>query len=174
MVCISEKERGDSLRDGTEYYLRNATSRNAGLIATWLEDPRDCRMAIGHAPLTDCDFQGWLEAEDQRCWILDGPDGPLGYGEIWVDETARDLELAHLMVSPKHRNQGLGRLLTALLFERGRQYGFPSVFMRIYPENAPALNCYASAGFTRVSDRTSDMGPQWVWLAKFYDGAHCV
>ncbi len=157
------------MRDSTEYHLRGAVARDAGWIERWLEDPRDCRMAIGHAPFTDRDFLEWLEAEDQWCWILEGPEGPVGYGEIWVDADARDLELAHLMVSPQHRNRGLGRLLTQLLFDGGRQYGFPSVFMRIYPENASALKCYARAGFTRVTDLTPDMGFEWVWLSKSYD-----
>lgn len=149
-------------------------ARDAGLIGQWLKDPNDCRMAIGYAPLRDRDFHDWIMADDQLCWILDGPKGPVGYGEIWVDSEARDLELAHLMVSPKHRNRGWGRLLTQLLFDKGRQYGFPSVFMRTYPENASALKCYVSVGFTRVSDMTADMGLEWVWLSKSYDNAHCM
>lgn len=157
------------MRDSTVYHLREATPQDVRLIERWLENPGDCRMAIGHTPLAGRDFLEWLEAKDQQCWILDGPEGPVGYGEMWVDADARDLELAHLVISPAHRNRGLGRVLTQLLFDRGKPYGFPSVFMRIYPGNEPALKCYATAGFTRVADLTPDMGPEWVWFAKSYD-----
>ncbi len=170
----SQKQNEVIVVDVTAYHLREAVAQDAELIAGWLEDPRDCRLTIGHAPLRDGEFHEWLMAEDQGCWILDGPEGPLGYGEVWIDADARDLELAHLMIRPEHRNRGWGRLLTQLLFDRGRPYGFPTVFMRIYPENASALRCYESAGFAPVSAMTSDIGLEWVWLSKSYDSEHSV
>ena len=97
-------------------FLREANSTDAILMERWLRNPDDCKMAIGHAPLNEHDFGEWLKAEDQICLILENPAGPVGYGEIWIDNDARDLELAHLVVSPDHRNQGYGKLLTQLLF----------------------------------------------------------
>lgn len=51
-------------------YLREAKSIDVILIEKWLQNPNDCKMAIGHAPLIDRDFAEWLNAEDQACWIL--------------------------------------------------------------------------------------------------------
>lgn len=155
--------------DATDYRMRRAVRSDAQVVAKWLENPLDCRMAIGHAPFTVRDFEDWLKADDQVGWVLEGAEGPLGYGEIWVDAVAKDLELAHLVVSPEYRNRGWGRLLTHLLFDRGRPYGFPLVYMRIYSDNHQALKSYVAAGFTRVSTLTPDMDPAWVWLSRSYD-----
>ncbi len=127
-------------------------------------------MAIGQAPLTDRDFPEWLAADDQRCWILGGPERALGYGEILLGADSRDVAVAHLVVSPEHRNRGVGRLLTQLLFARGKPFEFPSVFMRIYPDNPPALKCYVAGVFTPVLELPPDRGSEWVWLSKSYDG----
>lgn len=71
LVC-SKNVRGDNVRDGTEYDLREATPHAERFIERWIENPDDCRMAIGHAPLTDRDLRAWLAADDQLCWILEG------------------------------------------------------------------------------------------------------
>jgi ribosomal protein S18 acetylase RimI-like enzyme len=148
--------------------LRRVNAGDEIVIKKWFEDPQGCKMAIGHHPFTNDDFHQWMEAEDQLGWILEDTNGPMAYGEIWVDYDGKDLELAHVIVNPEYRGQGFGRLLTDLLYEQARHFGFSSVYMRVYPDNKAALECYRSAKFTRIDDLSPEMSPEWVWLCRSY------
>ncbi len=52
----------------------------------------------GHTVFSVDDFSRWLKAPDQKAYLLEDNRVPRAYGEIWVDEEARDLELTHLIV----------------------------------------------------------------------------
>ena len=56
-------------------------------------------------------------------------------------------ELARILVDPALRRRGIGRRLTALLGERARAAGFVDVWLRVVPDNEPALAAYRAAGF---------------------------
>lgn len=61
-------------------------------------------------------------------------------------------ELGRLIVSPRHRRQGLARLLIARLASIAHEAGARQIWMRVLPTNAAAIRCYESAGFTRVPE----------------------
>lgn len=100
-ICLNKRGVGLQTQN---CHVREASLTDVPLIKRWLRNPHDCKMAIGHTPVNEDGITEWLRAEDQVCWILESAAGPVGYGEIWVDEDARDLELAHFIVSPDHRN----------------------------------------------------------------------
>lgn len=93
----------------------------------------------------------------------------VAYGELWVDEDEREIELARIIVNPNCRNQGLGKKIVAALVERAATFGLDDVFIRVMPDNVRAIRCYLASGFERVaeSDEASfnDGQPcQYVWL----------
>lgn len=97
---------------------------------------------------------GWSEADDVEAFVFaDAADGPpVAYGELWLDHEEGDLELAHLLVAPERRGQGLGRAFVRALAEQARQ-AHPElslVLLRVEPENARAIRAYAAAGFVPV------------------------
>lgn len=148
--------------------LREATLQDYNVLKEWLLDPTECRWVTGHEAFGVEDFSRWVKASDQWGYVLEGRGIPRAYGEIWVDDEARDLELAHLIVDPKVRRRGYGKLLTARLFALTRQHNMSRVYMRVAPDNRPALTCYLNLGFTRVVDLADDMPPQWIWLIRVH------
>lgn len=154
--------------DLKHWALRKATFQDYDFLSDWLLDPTECRWAIGHEVFSVEDFTRWVKASDQWGYVLEDQGIPRAYGEIWVDDEARDLELAHVIVDPKARRQGYGKEITGRLFDVSRQFGMSKVYMRVAPDNRPALTCYLSVGFKRVMVLTDDMSPQWIWLIRIH------
>jgi ribosomal protein S18 acetylase RimI-like enzyme len=84
--------------------------------------------------------------------LRDGDDRLVAYGELWEDRDADEAELARLVVDPAIRGQRIGQALTRALADEARRRGFGSVWLRVVPDNAPALAAYAAAGFVRATD----------------------
>jgi ribosomal protein S18 acetylase RimI-like enzyme len=102
-----------------------------------------------------------LEPELLREWHADPDVHPyvcldgeelVGYGEVWEDREEGEAELARILVDPARRGRGIGRRLTALLGERAAEAGFGNIWLRVVPDNGPALAAYSAAGFVRASD----------------------
>lgn len=77
---------------------------------------------------------------------------PIGYGELWVDSTEQEVELAHVIVAQEQRGKGYGVALVRLLLDAARQTPFRDVFLRVVPDNRAAIGCYLRAGFAPVED----------------------
>lgn len=75
---------------------------------------------------------------------------PLAYGELWMDQGEQEVELARLIVAPERRQQGWGRQLVKALLVEARRTGLPNAFLRVRPDNDPAIRCYLATGFVRV------------------------
>lgn len=147
-------------------WLRRTNSEDELWLREWLCDPDDCAWTIGHTPFRKEDFASWFDAPDQELWVLDSESGPVGYGEVWVDEESGDVELAHLVVAPEQRGRGLGRTLVDLLCERAGDAGFPFVYMRVTPNNEQALACYGAVGFREMTEIPDGWPKEYVWLRR--------
>lgn len=127
--------------------------RFAGTIAGWARDAgeRERWMSRGDVVVDAELLRAWGEAPGVSPYVfLDGGEA-CAYAELWEDREADEAELAHVIVAPECRGRGLGRHVVASLVEEARARGFADVWMRVVAENAPALACYAGAGFVRAS-----------------------
>jgi RimJ/RimL family protein N-acetyltransferase len=97
---------------------------------------------------------GWSAADGVEAFVFaeDAGGPPLAYGELWLDHEEGDLELAHLLVAPERRGQGLGRAFVRALAEQARQTHpeLALVLLRVQPENTRAIRAYSAAGFVPV------------------------
>ena len=147
-------------------HLRKAGIDDHRYLHEWLHHHEDCMNTTNKSTLEFEDFAGWLKADDQWCYILESEGKAIGYGEIWVDDEERDIEFAHLVISPTHRLQGFGRKLVTLLEGEAQRIHYPWIYIRVTPENEIAQNSYRNAGFKEDSSLRDIFDGKWVWLKK--------
>jgi ribosomal protein S18 acetylase RimI-like enzyme len=123
-------------------------------------------------PLTNVAlFTQWHGDADVAAYLLHIGDAPRAYGEIWIDKEDNTAELGRLLVDSRHRGRGLGRLLVERLVDVAQAASYHSVWMRVFPDNLPALRCYQAAGFCRVDAEEAmqlNAGQpfEYVWLVR--------
>lgn len=159
--------------------LRPFPAELAGQVSGWASTDVETTMWCGRptAPVPVEAIQAWAGEEGVRPYGLfhcdsltaEGEDDRLiAYGEVWVDDEEQEVELARLIVDPAERGHGIGRRLVAELVVPARAL-YPTVFLRVHPDNATALRCYAAAGFVPVDQQLAAQwnAPQpvaYVWL----------
>jgi ribosomal protein S18 acetylase RimI-like enzyme len=150
--------------------LRPFDVADAATVAGWARTAEEASMWCGHAgwPVPADKVAGWSTEDDVRAFGLyaepvrrsasSRAEGDLiGYGELWVDDDEGEVELARLIIDPRHRGRGAGRELVAELVARSES---PDIFLRVHPDNTVALRCYTGAGFIR-----GDAGREAEWNA---------
>ena len=135
--------------------LREFRESDAREVARWATTMDEVRRWAGSDPGWPVDvsvFGRWHAEPDVRPYVLCDGEEPVGYGEVWIDEPEQEVELARILVNPECRGRGLGKRLVRRLLERASLAGLPDAFVRVVPENGPALACYRGAGFSPVSE----------------------
>jgi GNAT superfamily N-acetyltransferase len=127
----------------------SAWAPTAGEVAAWCSRTQ--------APVPPEVVAGWSDADDVRAYLLLADGRPVAYGEIWTDDEEDEVELAHLVVDPARRGQGIGRALAARLAQQGKLV-HDTVFLRLVPGNLAAEAAYRAAGFVRIPD---DQAQEW-------------
>ncbi len=141
-------------------------------IASWLLSAKEASAWAGRDtpfPLTPDQFRRWHDDPDVYPFIACDDGNLIAYGEIWVDTMEQEIELARIIVHPSRRAMGIGRAFVVALVDRAASYGLTDVFMRVMPDNDPAIRCYQASGFERVSsgdEKTYNQGQpyDYVWL----------
>jgi ribosomal protein S18 acetylase RimI-like enzyme len=131
---------------------------HAPLVSSWAPTASEVRSwcALAEAPVPPETVAGWSTAEDVEAFLLLDGEGPVAYGELWLDEEESEVELARLLVAPERRGQGVGRTLTSLLAGAARadHPGLETVCLRVRPENTAGHRAYEAAGFRFVDPVT--------------------
>ena len=154
-----------------ELHLEPFQDAHAETVLGWVESVEEAERwaSVGSRVLEPGLFREWhADPEVVPFVCLEGA-APVGYGEVWEDRQAGEAELARILVDPARRGRGIGRRLTALLGEQARAAGFEEVWLRVVPDNEPALAAYRAAGFERTSPRrrraSTPASPcQYVWM----------
>jgi RimJ/RimL family protein N-acetyltransferase len=133
--------------------LRRFDAASAPLVSAWI---RTTEEAEAWASLTDSAvtpelFARWHAEDDVHPFLLYENEVPVGYGELWSDDAAREVELGRLVVAPDERGRGLGTELATMLCAEARRRFPYDVWLRVVPENTVAIAAYARAGFVRAS-----------------------
>ena len=92
-------------------------------------------------------FNRWHSEQGVQAYVLEIDGSPVAYGEIWEDPDENEAELARLIVQPVRRGRGVGRWLVQELLAEARRLGWADVWLRVAPDNEPALGAYTAAGF---------------------------
>lgn len=131
------------------------TEDAAELVASWATTAEEARFwcSATAAPVPAATVAGWGRADDVLARMLVVGGRPVAYGELWIDDEEREVELARLIVDAKLRGQRLGRTLVGHLAGEARDH-YPDVFLRLWPDNAVAEACYRAAGFARMDPET--------------------
>lgn len=144
---------------------------DAAIVAGWSRSAEEARLWCSRAehPFPTDVVRGWWKADDVQPWLLSEGERSVAYGELWIDAEEDEVELARLIVDPARRRTGLGRRLVDQLLLAARDTGLSECFLRVAPDNAPALALYRSAGFLDVdADRTETWNASqhmaYVWL----------
>jgi ribosomal protein S18 acetylase RimI-like enzyme len=150
--------------------LRPFAVELAPVVAAWSTSAEESLMWCGHRDglVSANTVAGWSTEDGVSAFGLHDGERLIAYGEIWVDDDAREVELARLIVDPDHRGRGVGRTLVTELTTQAQQR-YPDVFMRVHPDNQAALRSYAAAGFVPVA---AELAAEWnapqpvayVWL----------
>lgn len=143
-------------------------------IVRWASSAEEARWWGGHEvqwPLDPSLFRSWHSDREVRPFVLREDEALLAYGELWIDDDEQEVELARIIVAPRRRGRGVGRLLVSRLLEQATLTRHPVAFVRVVPANAAALACYRAADFMPVSaherQRFNEGQPVgYVWLRR--------
>lgn len=106
--------------------------------------------------LTLQDFSEVLVLPGHLSFALSEPGGEaMGFGQIWTNN-AGVVNLVRILIAPHLRGQGLGKKLCALLLEHATQVlCAPSVKLRVYRNNLPAVAVYRALGFETLESESN-------------------
>jgi GNAT superfamily N-acetyltransferase len=158
---------------GNELQLREFSPSSAHEVLTWVSTADEARAwaNLDVFPIDPSIFSQWHADPDIRPFLLYDDADPVGYGEVWTDFVAGEVELARILVKPTLRGGGTGRRLVALLLACAARSALPMAYVRVCPDNAAAIACYAHCGFVRANadDERAynrDQPLEYVWMER--------
>jgi ribosomal protein S18 acetylase RimI-like enzyme len=113
--------------------------RSAAVVAGWAGTSAESMMWCSLSDVTPDVVDGWSRRPDVEAFVLCEDRHVIAY-----------VELAHLIVDPERRGEGLGGELIAGLVAQARRH-YPLVALRVHSSNEIAIRCYLRAGFERAS-----------------------
>ncbi|MFD7160185.1 GNAT family N-acetyltransferase [Kribbella sp. NPDC059898] len=122
-------------------------------VAGWAVDEKEVALLSGRVayPFPEELRSRWQTADaDIHSYLLFDGEQPVGYGEVWLDDEEDEVELARIIVDPAVRGRGFGGELVRALLGPALDAGYSEVFLRVRPENAPAIRAYHRSGFVDV------------------------
>jgi ribosomal protein S18 acetylase RimI-like enzyme len=139
----------------TRPFLRPATPADVAAALSWTPEAETLRRWAGpsvRCPATPESLWADINNADATTFALESPgDGLAGLGQVRHREQTYG-HLARVIVSPRQRGRGLGRVLcTALMREAVRLHPSITAFsLYVFPDNLPAIGLYRSLGYVEV------------------------
>lgn len=146
----------------TKATLRPPTAGDYATIATWVGDAAAALRWAGPRlpfPFVAADLPALLAVpgggESSYCLFTEESAGICGFGQHWVLQPG-SVHLGRLIVAPKARGVGLGRVLCEQLVAAALQATDASaVTLRAYRDNVAAVGLYSSLGFAELATESS-------------------
>jgi ribosomal protein S18 acetylase RimI-like enzyme len=133
--------------------LNSFEVKHAPLVAGWATSAHEVALLCGSEefPFPAALLGSWPKADDDiaRYLLVDG-ETPIGYGELWLDDEEDEVELARIIVAPQHRARGHGVRLVRALLAHALRAEQSNIFLRVRPDNTPAIRTYEKVGFQPV------------------------
>ena len=133
-------------------------------IAAWATSDQDLRwLAPGTVPpLTGEKITAWKKAGGSSLVGFEAhAKFPVAYGELNPMRSEADhFWIGHVVVDPRSRGRGVGRLFVRKLLEEAfYQQHACRVSLVVFPENRAAMHCYRRCGFRIVGDERHQFLP---------------
>lgn len=135
--------------------LRAFEDRYSALVAGWASSAQEVSLLSGRDefPFPVEILGSWRKvADDILAYLYFDGETPIGYGELWLDDEEDEVELARIVVAPDLRGKGIGTEFVRALLEPALAAGYADVFLRVRPDNEPAIRAYLRAGFQPVDE----------------------
>jgi len=135
--------------------LRAFEGEYAATVAGWAVSAQEVALLTGREeyPFPAGILTSWRKiSEDIKAYLYFDGETPIAYGELWLDDDEDEVELARLVLAPDLRGKGIGTQFVRALLEPALSAGYSDIFLRVRPDNEPAIRAYLRAGFHPVAD----------------------
>jgi ribosomal protein S18 acetylase RimI-like enzyme len=135
--------------------LRPFEDLYTALVAGWASSAQEVALLTGREefPFPAELLTTWVKnADDIKSYLYFDGETPVGYGELWLDDEEDEVELARIIVAPDLRGKGIGTDFVRALLQPALAAGYSDVFLRVRPDNEPAIRTYLRVGFQPVDE----------------------
>ena len=135
--------------------LRAFEGEHSALVAGWASSAQEVSLLSGRNeyPFPAELMTSWRKvADDIRAYLYYDGENPIAYGELWLDDEEDEVELARIIVAPEFRGKGIGTEFVRALLVPALDAGYSDLFLRVRPDNEPAIRTYLRVGFTPVDE----------------------
>lgn len=135
--------------------LKKAKINELKVALTWPENAAEFRLWFGdkvrYGSPTEAIWRQ-IKGNERGTFAFYQNEELVGFAQAY-EKVENGIHLACLIVNPKVRGQGVGRLFVKALLEYAwAQEKIRFITLNVYPENTPARLLYKSFGFKEVSD----------------------
>lgn len=157
--------RSQMMRNQPEITLRRATSDDARLLFSWINDQEIRQMSFSSAAISWEEHSNWFskKLDDSNCVIyLAFNEDQVAVGQVRFDKTAvSEAEIA-IYTNPTMRSKGYGtKIIETGVKQIVEELSIERVHALIKPENAKSLRAFEKAGFVLAGKQ--DVGDITCW-----------
>jgi ribosomal protein S18 acetylase RimI-like enzyme len=136
--------------------LKTFEDSHTALVSSWASTAQEVALLSGRVefPFPADLVDSWRKvADDIRAYLYFDGQTPVAYGELWLDDEEDEVELARIIVAPELRGKGIGTEFVRALLQPALAAGYAAVFLRVRPDNEPAIKTYLRVGFQPVDEQ---------------------
>jgi ribosomal protein S18 acetylase RimI-like enzyme len=135
-------------------------------VCTWAESVAEVALFAGTSllwPFSAAQLLAVAAQQQRQVVVLALDDLPLACGSLQrLPDSAR---IGWVLVDPKRRGQGWGRVLVTHLVQLARDTGAERITLGVYQDNLPARSLYADLGFVDTGNRRVSQVDGQAWIS---------